>query len=217
MDSANFSAAKLHERVPPDWYETSVRDNLLQRYWHSRRISEVGKYSEPVAGEILDIGSADGYFTKRLLDFTRARKVIGIDVLQSSVAYANRRYKKNKSLVFRVADAQKLNFTSGRFAAVYILEALEHIPDARHVMNQIYRILRPGGFVLVLVPSENWLFKLGWPVWLKTRGKIWNETHLNFFSGSKLPDLMHACGFADIRIHTFILGMLLLIKARKPK
>jgi ubiquinone/menaquinone biosynthesis C-methylase UbiE len=216
LSSAPFSAADLHKRVPPDWYEQSVKVNFLQGFWHRRRIAEVTKFSEIVSGEVLDIGSADGYFTKAVYDVTKPNRLIGIDVLKSSVAYASRRYKKIKNLVFRIGDAEKLAFPADKFTAVYILEALEHVRDAKIVLSEIYRVLKPGGFTIILVPSENWLFKIGWPVWTHTRGSVWHETHLNFFDGSKLPQLVGKCGFTDIQTHYFILGMLLLVKARKP-
>jgi len=114
----------LHKNVPPDWYEQSVKVNLLQRYWHKRRIEEVTRYSEKISGEVLDIGSADGYFTRAILAATGAAKITGIDVLKSSVDYAARRYKNIKALSFRVGDAQKLSFPAAKFSAVYILEAL---------------------------------------------------------------------------------------------
>ena len=215
MSSTSFSAADLHKNVPPDWYEQSVKVNLLQRYWHKRRIEEVTRYSEKISGEVLDIGSADGYFTRAILAATGAAKITGIDVLKSSVDYAARRYKNIKALSFRVGDAQKLSFPAAKFSAVYILEALEHVRDAKQVISEIYRVLKPGGYTIILVPSENILFKLGWPVWTHTRGSVWHETHLNFFDGSKLPQLVKKCGFTDIKVHTFILGMLLLVKARK--
>ncbi len=213
---SHTSAAELHKDVPPDWYERSVKENLLQRYWHSRRISEVGKFSEIVKGEVLDIGSADGYFTYHIQRYTQSPSITGIDVLKSSVDYAAKRYRKNKNLKFAVGDAEKLTFPANKFSAVYILEALEHVFDAGKVMKEIFRVLKPGGYTVVLVPSENFLFKLGWPIWTRTRGRIWNDTHLNFFDGSKLPHLIKKAGFTDIQVRTFILGMLLLVKARKP-
>ncbi len=164
----------------------------------------------------MDIGSADGYFTRAILEFTHAQKIYGIDILKSSVTYAAKRYRHLKSLAFSVGDAHKLLFPNSKFSAVYILEALEHVFKADLVLKEIFRVLKPKGYVIILVPSENWLFRLGWPFWTHTRGKIWNDTHIHFFSGQKLPGLVKQTGFTDIQVHTFILGMLLLVKARKP-
>jgi len=207
----------LHQNVPPDWYERSVKENFFQRYWHTRRINEVTKFSQPVSGDVLDIGSADGYFTAHIFSAVHPKKIIGIDILKSSVLYASNRYRRNRQMAFQVGDAEKLKFSANKFSAVFILEALEHVFSPQKVLAGIFRVLLPGGYVIVLVPSENWLFKLGWPIWLKTRGKIWDDTHLNFFNGNKLPYLMKKVGFVDVKAHTFILGMLLLVKARKPE
>lgn len=171
--------------------------------------------TEPVSGSVLDIGSADGFFTKAIYDAAKPKQIIGIDVLKSSVAYAARRYRQIKAMTFRLGDAEKLKFPTRKFSAVFILEALEHVHNAPLVMREIYRVLKPGGYMVILVPSENWLFKLGWPIWTHTRGRVWHETHLNFFNGSQLPQLVKVCGFKDIETHAFILGMLLLVKARK--
>jgi ubiquinone/menaquinone biosynthesis C-methylase UbiE len=211
------SAEELHHLVPPDWYERSVRENLLQKYWHFRRIQEVGKYSEKCPGDVLDIGSADGYFTRRIFDFTQPKKIIGIDVLQTSVSYATKRYSDVKKMTFKKMDGHRLLFKTKSFAAVYILEALEHVFDARKVLSEILRVLVPGGYVIVLVPSENWLFRLGWPIWTHTRGSVWHDTHLNFFDGAKLPGILSEVGFTQVEKHTFIMGMLTLVKARKSK
>jgi len=85
MQDLDKSAAELHKEVPPDWYFRSIRENILQRYWHKRRFEEIGSMIETVSGSVLDIGSADGVFTKVILDKSKAKKIIGIDVLESSV------------------------------------------------------------------------------------------------------------------------------------
>jgi len=57
------SAAEKHKNVPADWYYRSIKENIIQKYVHTRRFKEVAKLIEPTGGKILDIGSADGMFT----------------------------------------------------------------------------------------------------------------------------------------------------------
>ena len=210
------TAAQLHAHVPPDWYESSVKTNILQRFWHRRRFKAVERFSEKVKGYVLDIGSADGYFTREILEQTGAGRVEGIDVLKSSVDYASKRYSKNKRLRFSLGDAHKLEFPPNSFSAVYCLEALEHVYQPRTVLSEILRVLKPGGYTIILVPAENFLFKrIVWPLWIRWRGRIWQDTHLSFFDNNKLPELMSGVGFTQVSTHRFILGMLLFVKARK--
>ena len=160
MSKRKISAAKLHENVPPDWYYSSIKENYLQRIWHKSRFREVKKISERVDGKVLDIGSADGVFTKVILEGTKAKKVIGIDVLKSSVVWANKHWKRNKRLKFKVGDAHKLDFKAGEFDAVFSLEVLEHVEDPKKTLKEIKRVLRKGGYAVFLVPTDIWYFKL---------------------------------------------------------
>ena len=216
MAKLTKSAQDLHHNVPPDWYESSVKINLLQRFWHWRRFQVVDQFSEHVSGDILDIGSADGFFTAEIAKVTGCQKIFGVDVLPSSVAYSKKRYSSDRHFHFSVGDGHKLKFLSNRFSAVYCLEAMEYVFNPFRVLKEIKRVLRSGGYTIILVPAENWLFsRIIWPMWLRWRGRIWADTHLSFFSGNKLPDLLAKAGFVNIESHRFLLGMLLLVKARK--
>lgn len=208
-------AASLHKNVPPDWYARSVKENILQRFWHTARFKEVGKLIPLTSGRILDIGCADGTFTKVILERSRAKKITAVDVLAGSISFAKRRFARSKRLSFRVADAHVLPFKNNEFDAVFCLEALEHVENPKKVISEMHRVLRDGGYTIVLVPTENLLFRLGWPIWTLTRGKIWKGTHLNNFSADKLIRLMEDEGFTIDRNHKFLLGMLQAIKAIK--
>ena len=215
MSHDHQSAADLHENVPPDWYYTSIRTNVFQRYWHTRRFQEVEKLAEPVGGRVLDIGCADGVFTKVILDKTRAKEIIGIDVLSGSVKWAKSHWKRNKKMKFEVGDAHKLRFKTRSFDAVFALEMLEHVFEPIKVLNEVKRVLRKDGYAVFLVPSENFLFRLLWPLWCHTRGRIWDHTHLHAYRKDYLVILCKSSGFEIVENKKFILGMLQAIKVRK--
>lgn len=210
-------AADLHKNVPPDWYARSIRENLLQRFWHLTRFREIGNIIEASGGKILDVGSADGTFTKIVLEKSKAQKVIGIDILPTSVSYAKRRFAKSKKMSFQVADAHNLPFANKEFDAVFCLETLEHVEDAEEVVKEMYRVLKNGGYMIVLVPSENLLFRTLWPFWTMTKGKIWKGTHLNKFSSDQVLRVIEKSGFKIEKNHKFLWGMLQAAKAVKNK
>ena len=211
------TASQLHENVPPDWYYASIKRNVFQRYWHKRRFSQVEKLIEPTKGKILDIGSADGVFTKVILDKSRASQIIGIDVLAPSVAWANSHWKNTKNMKFIVGDAHKLKFPANSFEAVFALEVLEHVFKPRVVFREIRRVLKKGGYAIFLVPSDNFLFNIIWG--FVTRfwwARIWKDCHVQSFS--KNNTLAHAAKKAGFKIEVdkrFILGMLNVVKVRK--
>lgn len=170
---------------------------------------------ELTGGKILDIGSADGTFTKVVLDKSNADQVIGIDVLKTSVNWANKHWRRNKKMRFMVGDAHNLKFDDQSFDAVFALEVLEHVFDPIKVLEEIKRVLIKGGYAMFLVPTESMLFRIVWFFWSKSRGKIWKNTHVHAYRDDYLIKLCKQVGFTVERNKKFILGMLQVIKVRK--
>lgn len=187
----NKSAVEFHRHVPPNWYYQSLKVDPLQKYWHKRRFSEIGKLIDSVDGEVLDVGSADGMFSKVILDKSRAKKLIGIEAVKSSVDWAKKHWRSVKNMEFRVGDAQKLPFESGRFDAVFCLEVLEHVETPKKVLQEFKRVMKKGGYGVFLVPSDSNLFKLVWYLWLHfyPRGWVWRDTHIQTYRNNYLPEL----------------------------
>ena len=210
-------ASRLHGKTPPDWYYQSIRIDLLQRLWHKRRFFEVSKVIEPVKGKILDVGSADGTFSKIILDESKADELVGMEVLESSVDWAKKHWKKQKRMKFIVGDAHRLKFENNSFDAVFILEVLEHVEDPVKVLSEVNRILKKGGYGVFLVPSDSILFQLVWHLWLRfyPRGWVWKDTHIQTFRGNYLAKAVKNAGLTIEADKKFNLGMLHLIKARK--
>ncbi len=209
------SAEELHESVPPDWYYRSIRENLIQRYVHKRRFEEVGRIIEPTGGKLLDIGCADGVFTKVILDKSKADKIIGIDVLKTSINWARKHWKKKRKMIFKIGDAHSLKFENNTFDAVFAIEVLEHVYEPKKVLKEIKRVLKRDGYAIFLVPAESLLFKIVWYFWTKNRGKIWKGTHLHAYSNSYLVELVKNAGFEKIEDNKIIFETLHLVKVRK--
>lgn len=211
-----ISAEKLHEKVPPNWYFQSLKIDPLQRYWHRRRFEEVQKVSEP-AEVVLDIGCADGVFSKKIFDSTGSKKFIGIDVLKSSIDWAKKHWKRNSAMEFRVRDAHELGFKPSSFDAVYIMEVLEHVKNPVKVLKNVKRILKKSGYGVFLVPSDSNLFNIVWWLWLHfyPRGWVWKDTHIQTYRNNYLTSICKKAGFKIEVDKKFLLGMLHLVKVRK--
>lgn len=209
------AAAHLHEKVPPDWYFSSIRKNIFQSFWHKRRFREVSKLIEEGSEKILDIGSADGVFTKVILDKSKATEIIGIDVLKKSVDWANKHWKNYPQIRFYLGDAHKLEFPKDTFDVVFALEVLEHVYKPKVVLQEVKRVLKKHGYAVFLVPSDSILFKIIWFVWTKFRGKIWDHTHIQTYRNDYLTRLCKKAGFRIEKNAKFLLGMLQAVKIRK--
>jgi ubiquinone/menaquinone biosynthesis C-methylase UbiE len=59
------------------------------------------------------------------------------------------------------ADGMRMPFRDGSFHGLLALSALEHFEDLDGIVKEMARVIRPGGFVLYLAPSENRFYRLG--------------------------------------------------------
>ncbi len=146
-------------RLSGDWYTTSISNNILNRMWHAVRYQELSKVIETTRGRVLDIGSADGTFTKIIFDKTKAGKLIGIDILGHSLSYAKRRFARSRKINFRQAAAEDIPYADSQFDAVFCLETLLHSQNPESVISEIQRVLSPGGYVVFMNTTTNSLIR----------------------------------------------------------
>ncbi len=89
-------------------------------------------------------------------------EVTGVDLAKSAVAVANE-YLKRKGVPGRalVQDAERLEFGEATFDAVYSCGVLQHTPDIEKAIDEIWRVLKPGGRILIILyHRQSWFYLL---------------------------------------------------------
>ena len=99
----------------------------------------------------LEVGSATGIMTYYLSDYFS--KVIGIDIDKPALDYAISNYKKNNTEYFEM-DALKMNFEENYFDTIVCHHTYEHVSDDNVLMDEIYRVLKPGGLLFFGAPNR---------------------------------------------------------------
>ena len=90
----------------------------------------------------LDIGCSSGVIASSLEDhFSR---VIGIDIDQEAIQYA-RVHHASSRVQFLIGDAMAIPFREKAIDLVICNHIYEHVPDAKQLMEEIYRVLKKGG------------------------------------------------------------------------
>jgi len=109
--------------------------------------------SRSVAGlGILDIGSGAGGADVVLVRDHAASKVTGIDVdpgLVELAAARARRLKLDHRIEYQLVQPGALPFADASFDAVFSKDAIIHVEDKAALYAEIFRVLRPGGLLLV--------------------------------------------------------------------
>ncbi|HUP70997.1 MAG TPA: methyltransferase domain-containing protein [Acidimicrobiales bacterium] len=101
---------------------------------------------------VVDLASGEGYGAAWLAEV--AESVIGLDIDRPSVEHARARYAVHENLEFAVGDVQSLPLADSCVDAVTCFEAIEHVENPRAVVEEIVRVLRPGGLLLVSTPNK---------------------------------------------------------------
>jgi SAM-dependent methyltransferase len=129
------------ERIVPDETEPGIVALHLRRY----------EFALPYAQgrDVLDGACGVGYGTAFLSE--HARSVVGVDLSGEAIEYARRRYARPNARFERM-DLLALDLPDGAFDVVCSFETLEHLPDLDRFLDEVVRVLRPDGTLLVSTP-----------------------------------------------------------------
>src|SRR5262249_50591376 len=97
-------------------------------------------------GEVLDVGCYDGQFIASVVD---DGQVVGLDVSMDALRHAVRR----RVCGVRAQLEGALPFREGSFATVVAAEVVEHVFDTQGVIDELARVLRPGGWLAMTTPN----------------------------------------------------------------
>ncbi len=205
---------RMHESALEEWQPRRLRPNALttHRYDDVARLLE----TETRRASILEIGSGTGEMLFALAD--QYERLAGLDLSDVGVAVANevlhRRFPEYLSKIqFAVGNADApLPWPDASFDAVIACAVIEHTVDLFGVMDEIARVVRPGGVVVITVPNIcylkhtvgllfGYLPRTGTPsrsmkYW---REHGWDGGHLHYFSKQSLGALLRETGFLPER------------------
>jgi ubiquinone/menaquinone biosynthesis C-methylase UbiE len=104
----------------------------------------------------LDFGCYDGLFLDRLSRKCRGR-MVGVDISENAVREARAKYPDLE--VHRLNAAVPLPFEDQSFTSVTLLDVLEHVAPQKALLAELFRVLAPGGCLVVTVPGAHlWTF-----------------------------------------------------------
>lgn len=168
------------------------------KYIHIKRYKHAQK---KVSGAVLDIGCGYGYGSYYISQSDKVNKVIGLDIVEEEILHAKKNYKGDKC-DFICADALDLPFSDNYFDYIVSFENIEHVKDYNKYLEEIKRVLKPNGNLLLSTPNnrdlnirlQKYLKKINeWP--LKYQENKW---HIKEFYYDELVDLFQKYNFKII-------------------
>jgi SAM-dependent methyltransferase len=191
MQLARFPSAEELERA----YEAAESDAYIeeeegQRATARRTLTLIERHAG--RGALLDLGCWVGF----LLDEARARgwETMGVEPSAFASAYARDRL----GLEVLGADLFGADLGGRRFQAVVLGDVIEHLVDPGAALEQITRLLAPGGVLVLLLPDAG--SRLA-----RTMGARWWSvipTHVQYFTRRSLALLLERHGYRVVQIGT---------------
>ncbi len=187
--------AKMADFYPQDYQPYTVgvhAENFLNRFFRlyglRKRNKIIAKYIKH--GVLLDVGCATGDFLAELAA-QEGWLVVGVETSAPAVKYA----KEQVGLDVLVSTLNQASFPDESFDVLTMWDVLEHVYDPCTVLDEVARLLRPGGIFVVNHPNLDSLDR-------RLFGRFWAgfelPRHLYLFPTKLLEDLMGQRGFQQM-------------------
>jgi SAM-dependent methyltransferase len=150
----------------------------------------LSRLSRPGGKDILDIGCGTGTNLEGLKNFGSA---FGIDQSNLALSFCQKRGLE----LLAQAEAGAIPFKENCFDIITTLDLLEHLPDDEAALEEAFRVLKPGGILLVTVPAMPWLFG----------AHDHAMGHLRRYTKTGLASMIKRVGFSEIKL-SYYMGLL---------
>lgn len=105
-----------------------------------------------IGARLLDFGCGSGIFVEELA--ATGFDAHGVDISAEAVRFGELQGIKNLGVI----DSHKIGFPDKTFDVVLSLDVLEHLEDTSWALQEIERVLKPGGIFVVMVPAYMFLW-----------------------------------------------------------
>jgi SAM-dependent methyltransferase len=144
-----------------EFYETQA----CRRYELEPYIAGFARFEEGRGKDVLEIGVGMGADHARWAE-SEPKSLTGIDLTPRAVEHTRRHLELlGLHSKVEVADAENLPFDGNSFDLVYSWGVLHHSPDTQRAINEVYRVLRPGGTARMMIYHKYSL--TGYMLWVR--------------------------------------------------
>lgn len=199
--SAELGTAEFYEQMERERYalEPFIRGFAQFERWRERDVLEVG------------VGAGTDF-----VQFARnGARLSGIDLTDAAVELVQKRLAlEHLEADVRVGDAEELPFADASFDLVYSWGVLHHTPDTRKAVEEVRRVVRPGGEARIMLYSRrSWVAYGLWARYALAVGKPQRSlaevvaNHMESpgtkaYTSAELHDLFSS--FGSIELHRFV-------------
>lgn len=176
-------------------YDASILQRILFVPSHDYLMSAISDGEQrPVRA--LDIGCGTGVFARRMAATYRDAEVWGVDFSGQMVGQAAARTSGSAPTIRYVqADSESLPLASNSFDVITCSNSFHHYPNQAAAVHEMYRVLRPGGRLLIIDGYRDRL----WGRFIFDVCVVAMEGEVHHASARRFRELFHGAGFTSVR------------------
>lgn len=206
----------------------------IDRGWRRKAVETLDKYAPK---RVLDIATGTGDFAILLGKMLKPEYIIGADISEGMMEVARRKVAALSSelqgteISFQKEDCLHLTFPADSFDAVTVAYGIRNFQDLDAGLSEMYRVLKPGGHLLIVelatpprFPMRQlfWLYAhvvmpfVGWVVSRDSRAYSYLPATMEAFpQGEVMEGILQKAGFASVLWRRFTFGICTMYIAEK--
>ena len=203
----------------------------IDKSWRKKAIALLKPFTPQ---HIMDVATGTGDFAIQACRTLQPEELIGTDISEGMMNVGREKVKREgleKSISFQREDCTKLSFPENRFDAITVAFGIRNFEDLDRGLQEMYRVLTPGGHLVILELSEPDYFPMKqlYAVYSKavipTLGKLLSKdrsayTYLPqsikaFPQGEVMQKIIRKAGFSQVSFKRLTLGICTLYFATK--
>ncbi len=161
-------------------------------YWRHDYKYQLAEIERIRPARLIDIGCGPGAFLQRVQDSFPDIQLNGLDLSEEMIRET--RARLSDTAVAAVGDAEQMPLAGSQFQAVTCNMSIHHYPHPQKAVNEMHRILEPGGSLLLndmdCITPVRWIANLVFP--LLPGGDV------KMYSRRETESMLRSAGFREI-------------------
>ena len=206
----------------------------VDKGWRRKAVEALGKYTPK---RVLDIATGTGDFAILVGRLLKPQQIVGADISEGMMEVARRKVSalaselQSTEIVFQKEDCLHLTFDDSSFDAVTVAYGVRNFQDLDAGLGEMYRVLRPGGHLLIVelatpphFPMRQlfWLYShvvmplVGWIVSRDSKAYSYLPATMEAFpQGEVMQGILQKAGFCSVQWKRFTFGICTMYLAEK--
>ena len=200
-------------------------------YWRKRAIREL---VEIQPAHLLDVATGTGDFAIMAQKYLRPQKITGIDISVGMLNIGRQKVKRlglENIIDLQTGDSEAIKFDNHTFDAITVAFGVRNFEDLEKGLSEMFRVLKPGGKLVVLEFSKpkqklfsgvyNLYMRLiapGIGKWVSKNKEAYSYLHSSvkaFPEGETFLHILEKTGFTDTTLKRLSLGICTIYCGRK--